>query len=162
VDSCSGQVCKEHHTTPEFAAVCTPGSDISIFCLRLGRSLCHTEFVTYAFVDRPGQAMAAVVMEAVDKYFKITERGSTLYTEFRAGTATFMTMCYILAGTPPLRHVPHCILHDLRRRDKASAFWCFECISPSVCSTRIFPASYRLGCITYFLMLHCSQFSPAQ
>ena len=37
-------------------------------------------------------------MEAMDKYFKITERGSTLFTEFRAGTATFMTLCYILAG----------------------------------------------------------------
>jgi xanthine/uracil/vitamin C permease (AzgA family) len=37
-------------------------------------------------------------MEAVDKYFKLTERGSTILTEFRAGTATFMTLCYILAG----------------------------------------------------------------
>jgi AGZA family xanthine/uracil permease-like MFS transporter len=37
-------------------------------------------------------------MEAIDKYFKLTERGSTLMTEVRAGTATFMTLCYILAG----------------------------------------------------------------
>jgi len=36
-------------------------------------------------------------MEAVDKYFKLRERGSTIATEFRAGTATFMTLCYILA-----------------------------------------------------------------
>jgi len=33
----------------------------------------------------------------LDKYFKLTERGSTIATEFRAGTATFMTLCYILA-----------------------------------------------------------------
>jgi len=50
--------------------------------------------------------MAAAVMDAVDKYFKITERESTLYIEFRAGTATFMTMCYILAGTTPFSVFP--------------------------------------------------------
>ena len=37
-------------------------------------------------------------MEAMDRYFKLTERGSNLVTELRAGTATFMTLCYILAG----------------------------------------------------------------
>mmetsp|Transcript_79724 Transcript_79724/g.129238 ORF Transcript_79724/g.129238 Transcript_79724/m.129238 type:complete len:579 (+) Transcript_79724:26-1762(+) len=36
-------------------------------------------------------------MQALDKFFKITERGSTPWTEFRAGTVTFLTMCYILA-----------------------------------------------------------------
>ena len=39
-------------------------------------------------------------MEGIDKFFKLTERGSTLGTEFRAGTATFVTLCYILAGLP--------------------------------------------------------------
>ena len=34
-------------------------------------------------------------MEGIDKFFKLTERGSTLGTEFRAGTATFVTLCYI-------------------------------------------------------------------
>lgn len=34
----------------------------------------------------------------MDRYFKLTERGSNLVTEVRAGTATFMTLCYILAG----------------------------------------------------------------
>lgn len=34
----------------------------------------------------------------LDTYFKLTERGSTLFTEIRAGTATFLTLCYILAG----------------------------------------------------------------
>jgi xanthine/uracil/vitamin C permease (AzgA family) len=34
----------------------------------------------------------------VDNYFKVTERGSTLFTELRAAGATFLTMCYILAG----------------------------------------------------------------
>ena len=35
-------------------------------------------------------------MEGIDKFFKLTERGSTLGTEIRAGTATFVTLCYIL------------------------------------------------------------------
>ena len=39
-------------------------------------------------------------MEGIDKFFKLTERGSTLGTEIRAGTATFVTLCYILAGVP--------------------------------------------------------------
>ena len=59
-------------------------------------------------------------MDAVDKYFKLTERGSTIATEFRAGTATFMTLCYILAGPAPLARrlaarASHA-LHRLRRR----------------------------------------------
>lgn len=37
-------------------------------------------------------------MEALDKYFKMTERGTTLGTEIRAGITTFLTLCYILAG----------------------------------------------------------------
>jgi len=32
----------------------------------------------------------------VDRYFKLTKRGTTVGTEIRAGLATFMTMCYIL------------------------------------------------------------------
>mmetsp|Transcript_28278 Transcript_28278/g.34339 ORF Transcript_28278/g.34339 Transcript_28278/m.34339 type:complete len:642 (+) Transcript_28278:171-2096(+) len=33
----------------------------------------------------------------LDKHFKLTERKSTILTEFRAGTATFLTLCYILS-----------------------------------------------------------------
>jgi len=40
--------------------------------------------------------------EAIDKYFKLSERGSTILTEIRAGTATFLTLCYILAGDKDL------------------------------------------------------------
>ena len=36
----------------------------------------------------------------MDKYFKITERGSTVRTEIEAGITTFMTMAYILAINP--------------------------------------------------------------
>ena len=38
-------------------------------------------------------------MAALDSYFKLSERGSTIITEIRAGTATFLTLCYILAGS---------------------------------------------------------------
>jgi AGZA family xanthine/uracil permease-like MFS transporter len=37
---------------------------------------------------------------AIDNYFQISERGSSLLTEFRAGTVTFLTMCYILLVNP--------------------------------------------------------------
>lgn len=40
---------------------------------------------------------AAVASSRVGKYFKLKERGSTFTTELRAGTATFLTMAYILA-----------------------------------------------------------------
>merc|ERR1719229_771732 len=38
----------------------------------------------------------SVILDAVNKYFKIKERGSTIPTEIRAGLVTFITMCYIL------------------------------------------------------------------
>mmetsp|Transcript_9853 Transcript_9853/g.28946 ORF Transcript_9853/g.28946 Transcript_9853/m.28946 type:complete len:483 (-) Transcript_9853:346-1794(-) len=38
----------------------------------------------------------------LDNRFKVTERGSTLGTEFRAGTVTFMTMAYILLVNPTI------------------------------------------------------------
>ena len=101
--------------------------------------------------------MAAASMEALlqmaDKYFKITERGSTLRTEFRAGTATFMTMCYILAGTSPSRHAPHRIVtrvHSKRRNKASIGHQCkrvqHTLVSCAFCWTPPFS----------FLMLHCS------
>ena len=38
----------------------------------------------------------------LDRYFSITERGSTLGTELRAGAATFLTMAYILFVNPSI------------------------------------------------------------
>jgi adenine/guanine/hypoxanthine permease len=39
-------------------------------------------------------------MEALDRWFKITERGSDVRTEFRGGLATFFTMAYIVVLNP--------------------------------------------------------------
>jgi hypothetical protein len=39
-------------------------------------------------------------LQALDAYFKITVRGSTLWTEFRAGTVSFLTLCYISQALP--------------------------------------------------------------
>ena len=36
-------------------------------------------------------------MEALDKMFGVTEAGSDVNTEVRAGVATFLTMAYILS-----------------------------------------------------------------
>uniref|UniRef100_A0A7S0U1C1 Xanthine/uracil/vitamin C permease n=2 Tax=Hemiselmis andersenii TaxID=464988 RepID=A0A7S0U1C1_HEMAN len=41
-----------------------------------------------------------VVTNGIDGFFKISKRGSTIMTEIRAGTASFMTLCYILAVHP--------------------------------------------------------------
>mmetsp|Transcript_43044 Transcript_43044/g.107714 ORF Transcript_43044/g.107714 Transcript_43044/m.107714 type:complete len:683 (+) Transcript_43044:89-2137(+) len=41
-----------------------------------------------------------VVTNGIDGFFKISRRGSTIMTEIRAGTASFMTLCYILAVHP--------------------------------------------------------------
>lgn len=38
----------------------------------------------------------------MDRYFQISERGSSFATEFRAGTVTFLTMCYILLVNPQI------------------------------------------------------------
>lgn len=37
---------------------------------------------------------------AIDRYFKITERGSTIGTEIRGGLVTFFTMAYIIVLNP--------------------------------------------------------------
>ncbi|MDX1654504.1 MAG: NCS2 family permease [Candidatus Competibacteraceae bacterium] len=41
-------------------------------------------------------------MSPIDRYFKISERGSTLLTEVRAGLTTFLTMAYILFINPQI------------------------------------------------------------
>ncbi|KAJ4779181.1 Adenine/guanine permease AZG1 [Rhynchospora pubera] len=47
--------------------------------------------------SRLGRLNIAVNRSPVGKYFKLAERGSNFTTELRAGTATFLTMAYILA-----------------------------------------------------------------
>ncbi|MET7697766.1 NCS2 family permease [Streptomyces sp. NPDC005485] len=48
--------------------------------------------------DRPSAAPPAA--NSVDRYFRISERGSTLGREIRGGFATFFTMAYILVLNP--------------------------------------------------------------
>eukprot|EP00961_Rhodomonas_salina_P015638 209703-Rhodomonas_salina.1 len=45
----------------------------------------------------PSPRCTTLAMDAIDKFFEITARGSTIWTEMRGGFATFLTMCYILA-----------------------------------------------------------------
>ena len=40
--------------------------------------------------------------EALDSFFHITERGSTLSTEIKGGVITFLAMCYILVANPAI------------------------------------------------------------
>jgi len=42
----------------------------------------------------------AAFEQRLDSFFHITERGSTLRTELKAGFITFLTMFYILAANP--------------------------------------------------------------
>ncbi|MBC2901783.1 NCS2 family permease [Streptomyces cupreus] len=53
---------------------------------------------TQKTVDRPGGPPPAV--SSVDRFFKISERGSTFSREIRGGFATFFTMAYILVLNP--------------------------------------------------------------
>jgi AGZA family xanthine/uracil permease-like MFS transporter len=41
-------------------------------------------------------------MGYVDSYFKLTERGTTITSEFRAGTASFLTLSYLLLVNPQI------------------------------------------------------------
>ena len=44
----------------------------------------------------------------LDSYFKLSERGTNIGTEVRAGVTTFLVMAYIIFLNPrdPLEHVP--------------------------------------------------------
>jgi len=46
--------------------------------------------------------MAAQLTERLDKHFGITERGSSIRTEFLGGATTFMTMAYIIVVNPAI------------------------------------------------------------
>ena len=46
------------------------------------------------------QSPKAEAKGALDRYFKITERGSTIAAEFRGGLATFFAMSYIVVLNP--------------------------------------------------------------
>ena len=56
----------------------------------------------------------------LDGYFKMTERKTTLKTEFLAATATFMTLCYILAVNSRLLSESggYCMRHGMRVRPR--------------------------------------------
>jgi AGZA family xanthine/uracil permease-like MFS transporter len=54
--------------------------------------------MTTSWLGRLGSSLAA----KVDGYFLITDRGSTFGTEFRAGTASFLTMAYLLLVNPQI------------------------------------------------------------
>jgi AGZA family xanthine/uracil permease-like MFS transporter len=45
-------------------------------------------------------------MTAVDRYFRITDRGSTVAREVRGGLATFFTMAYIVVLNPLISAAP--------------------------------------------------------
>ena len=46
------------------------------------------------------QSPKAEAKGALDRYFKITERGSTIAAEFRGGLAAFFAMSYIVVLNP--------------------------------------------------------------
>ena len=53
-----------------------------------------------AKVPSPGQPGGTPAHGALDRYFRITERGSTLPREIRGGFATFFAMAYIIVLNP--------------------------------------------------------------
>ncbi|KAF8066395.1 permease [Scenedesmus sp. PABB004] len=65
---------------------------------RQGARRAHAQHVTR--LARAGAAMGFSL--AIDRHFKVTERGSTIGTEVKAGIATFLTMSYILLVNPKI------------------------------------------------------------
>lgn len=53
-----------------------------------------------AMATTPPRTVTAVPRNAVDRYFKITERGSSIGAEVRGGLVTFFTMSYIIVLNP--------------------------------------------------------------
>jgi len=58
------------------------------------RAMAQTTPSTAAKADAPR------ALSAIDRYFTITERGSTVWTEVRGGLVTFFTMSYIIVLNP--------------------------------------------------------------
>jgi hypothetical protein len=58
------------------------------------RAMAQTTPSTAARADAPR------ALSAIDRYFTITERGSTVWTEVRGGLVTFFTMSYIIVLNP--------------------------------------------------------------
>ena len=50
--------------------------------------------------DRPASRPSAAGSSGLDRFFKVSERGSTLQREVRGGFATFFTMAYIIVLNP--------------------------------------------------------------
>ena len=48
------------------------------------------------------EALGTAPVGFVDRYFKISERGSSIGTEIRGGVTTFLTMAYILFVNPQI------------------------------------------------------------
>eukprot|EP00475_Leptophrys_vorax_P025817 TRINITY_DN36110_c0_g1_i1.p1 TRINITY_DN36110_c0_g1~~TRINITY_DN36110_c0_g1_i1.p1 ORF type:complete len:521 (+),score=142.45 TRINITY_DN36110_c0_g1_i1:37-1563(+) len=66
--------------------------------------------------------------QRLDKFFKITERDSSILTEIRAGTVTFLTMCYILLVNPQVLSIAGLRPSDVAvATAAASAFGSFVC-----------------------------------
>jgi adenine/guanine/hypoxanthine permease len=51
-------------------------------------------------MSRTSESSAPAATNSVDRYFKITERGSTVSREIRGGVVTFFTMAYIIVLNP--------------------------------------------------------------
>jgi len=61
--------------------------------LRPGRD---TSLTRRQIVVTPADYKLGVVASALDNYFRISDRGSSFWTEFSGGMTTFFSMCYIM------------------------------------------------------------------
>ena len=80
-------------------------------------------------------------MEALDKMFGVTEAGSDVNTEVRAGVATFLTMAYILLVNPSMLSATGIPFNDALFATAIAAFvGCMVTVSythltlPTICS----------------------------
>src|SRR6185437_6948444 len=60
----------------------------------------HLHHDTYGRTEESMSTATSARVSGVDRFFKITERGSTVGREVRGGIATFFTMAYIVVLNP--------------------------------------------------------------
>ncbi len=60
------------------------------------------EVISVLIIDNEEEILEPQPKNIIDKYFKITERGSTIKTEIYAGVVNFLAMSYIMACNPTI------------------------------------------------------------
>ena len=87
-------------------------------------------------------------MEQLDKMFGVTEAGSTVETEIKAGASTFLTMAYILLVNPSMLSVTGIPFEDALFATAVAAF--IGCMAMAFWAKLPFAMAPGMGLNAYF------------